>query len=36
MAEQYVKTVGEHVKSVILTYQEDWDEILNIFLVACS
>jgi hypothetical protein len=34
MVERYVKTIEEHLRKVVSTYQRDWDERLPIFLLA--
>jgi hypothetical protein len=34
MVGRYVKTVKEHLRKVVSTYQRDWDERLPIFLLA--
>jgi hypothetical protein len=34
MVERYVKTIKEHLRKVVSTYQRDWDERLPIFLLA--
>jgi hypothetical protein len=34
MEEQYVKTVEEHLREVVLTHQRDWDRRLPTFLLS--
>jgi len=34
MVGRYVKTIEEHLRKVVSTYQRDWDERLPIFLLA--
>jgi hypothetical protein len=34
MVERYIKTVEEHLRKVVASYQRDWDERLHLFLLA--
>jgi hypothetical protein len=34
MVQRYIKTVEEHLRKVVASYQRDWDERLRLFLLA--